>query len=165
MSDMMSTSDFINTTDFAPNTNTTRNSSVLDGCKILQFDGFVPWDNPDNLVSLEVEAFFERFKGAIVLPLLFLIGGPANVINMAVFYKHGLSVRINLCLFALSLADELYLMQCMFLNGERIHGQFTSSQRSVDICATSVWYMYILVINFIIACWGGGGISSGKYMQ
>ena len=100
-------------------------------CKILHLDGFVPWDNPDNLVSIEVEAFAERLKGAIVLPLLFLIGGPANVINMAVFYKQGLRERVNLCLFALSLADELYLIQCMFINGENIHRQFTTSERSV----------------------------------
>ena len=114
-----------------PNSTTMRNDSILEGCAILQFDGFIPWDNPDNLVSLEVEAFTERLKGAIVLPLLFLIGGPANVINMVVFYKHGLRERINLCLFALSLADELYLIQCMFLNGERIHRQFTTKQRYV----------------------------------
>ena len=105
--------------------------NALEGCKTLQFDGFVPWNNPDNLVSLEVEAFSERLKAAIVLPLLFLIGGPANVINMAVFYKQGLRERINLCLFALSLADEIHLVQCMFLNGERIHRQFTTSERSV----------------------------------
>ena len=122
-------SHFINTT-FIPIISTiSRNSNSLEGCKILKFDGFFPWDNPDNLASLEVEAFAERLKGAIVLPLLFLIGGPANVINMAVFYKQGLRERINLCLFALSLADELYLLQCMFFNGEAIHRQFTTSQR------------------------------------
>ena len=110
----MSKSDFINITESAGNTTITRNNSILEGCKTLQFDGFVPWDNPDNLVSLEVEAFAERLKGAIVLPILFLIGGPANVINMAVFSKQGLKERINLCLFALSLADELYLIYCMY---------------------------------------------------
>ena len=115
----------------SPSTNTTRNTSILDGCRTLQFDGFIPWDNPDNIVSLEVEALAERLKGAIVLPLLFLIGGPANVINMAVFYKQGLRERINLCLFALSLADELYLIQAMFFNGETIHRQFTTPERSV----------------------------------
>ena len=131
MFQIMSKSYFTNTTQSTPNATSTRNSSMLEGCKTLQFHGFVPWDNPDNLVSLEVEAFAERLKGAIVLPLLFLIGGPANVINMAVFYKQGLRERINLCLFALSLADEIHLVQCMFLNGERIHRQFTSSERSV----------------------------------
>ena len=126
----MSKSDFINTTS-TPNINTTRSNGTIKGCKTLHLDGFVPWDNPDNLVSLDVEAFAERLKGAIVLPLLFLIGGPANVINMVVFYKHGLRERINLCLFALSLADELYLTHSMFLNGERIHRQFTTKERSV----------------------------------
>ena len=120
---------FINTT-LIPNVSTiARNNNSFEGCKILHFDGFVPWDNPDNLVSLEVEAFVDRLKGAIVLPLLFLIGGPANVINMAVFYKQGLRERVNLCLFALSLADELYLIHCMFFSGETIHRQFTTSQR------------------------------------
>ena len=127
----MSMSDFINTTEYTPNATITQNKSLWEGCKTLQFDGFVPWDNPDNLVSMEMEAFAERLKGAIVLPLLFLIGGPANVINMAVFYKQGLRERINLCLFALSLADELYLIHSMFINGERIHTQFTTSERSV----------------------------------
>ena len=125
-----SKSDFINTTELMANTTNTTDA-ILKGCRTLHFDGFVPWDNPDNLVSMEVEAFAERLKGAIVLPLLFLIGGPANAINMAVFYKQGLRERINLCLFALSLADELYLIQCMFINGEKIHRQFTTSQRSL----------------------------------
>ena len=127
----MSKSGFNITTEFTSTNITYTTDAVLEGCKTLQFDGFVPWDNPDNLVSVEVEAFTERLKGAIVLPIMFLIGGPANVINMAVFYKQGLRERINLCLFALSLADELYLIQCMFFNGERIHRQFTTSQRSV----------------------------------
>ena len=125
----VSKSGFNITTEFTSNNITYTPDAILKGCKILKFDGFFPWDNPDNLASLEVEAFAERLKGAILLPLLFLIGGPANVINMAVFYKQGLRERINLCLFALSLADELYLLQCMFFNGEAIHRQFTTSQR------------------------------------
>ena len=127
----VSKSGFNITTEFTSNNITHTTDAILKGCKTLHYDGFVPWNNPDNLVSLEAEAFAERLKGAIVLPLLFLIGGPANVINMAVFYKQGLRERINLCLFALSLADELYLIYCMFLNGESIHGQFTSSPRYV----------------------------------
>ena len=130
MDDIASKSDFIKATDVMPIKPTTARSNLSD-CKTLRFDGFIPWDNPDNLISIEVEAFAERLKGAIVLPLLFLIGGPANVINMVVFYKQGLRERINLCLFALSLADELYLIYCMFFNGERIHRQFTTPERFV----------------------------------
>ena len=86
--------------------------SALGGCYVFVFKDmeFLPWDNPDNIVSAEVEDTARRLKDGLLLPILFLIGGPANVINMAVFYKQGLKDRVNLCLFALSLADELYLI-------------------------------------------------------
>ena len=90
---------------------------------------FLPWDNADNIVSAEVEDTTRRLKDAILLPILFLIGGPANVINMAVFYEQGLKERVNLCLFALSLADELYLIQAMFFYGDQVYLQFTTRER------------------------------------
>ena len=99
----------------------TTNASDGQRCITLQFQGgFVPWDNPRNLLSAETEATIERVKSAVVLPIFFLIGGPANLLNMAVFYRQGLRDRTNMCLFALSLADELYMMQCMLFNGERL---------------------------------------------
>ena len=99
--------------------NSTGNVSAPEGCYTIQFEEmeFLPWDNPDNIVSAEVEDMTRRLKDRVFLPLLLLIGGPANVINMAVFYKQGLRDRVNLCLFALSLADGLFLVQAMFLYG------------------------------------------------
>ena len=73
---------------------------------------YLPWDNPDNIISVKFEDMVRKIR-YVFLPVLFLIGGPANVINMLVFYKQGLKERVNLCLFALSLADFLdwvYLM-------------------------------------------------------
>ena len=69
----------------------TGNMSDPQGCPVLRFEEleFLPWDNPDNIVSAEVEDIARRLKNAAV-PVLFLIGGPANVINLAVFYKQGL---------------------------------------------------------------------------
>ena len=69
-----------------------------------------------------------RLKDVLFLPILFLIGGPANVINMAVFYKQGLEERINVCLFALSLADGLYLANNMLWYGEQLRLQFTTKE-------------------------------------
>ena len=107
----------------------TGNMSDPQGCPVLRFEEleFLPWDNPDNIVSAEVEDIARRLKNAAV-PVLFLIGGPANVFNMAVFYKQGLKERVNLCLFALSLADELYLIQILFFYGEQVHLQFTTKE-------------------------------------
>ena len=98
------------------------------GCLILQSRDFIPWDNPDNIISFQVEDLVRRLKEVVFLPILFLIGGPANVINMAVFYKQGLKERINVCLFALSLADELYLISNMLWYGEQLHIQFTTKE-------------------------------------
>ena len=111
--------------------NITENASALSGCYVFVFKDmeFLPWDNPDNIVSAAVEDTARRLKDGLLLPILFLIGGPANVINMTVFYKQGLKDRVNLCLFALSLADELYLIQAMFLYGEQLHLQFTTKER------------------------------------
>ena len=47
---------------------------------------------------------------------------------MAVFYKQGLKERINVCLFALSLADGLYLANNMLLYGEQLYLQFTTKE-------------------------------------
>ena len=104
------------------------NTSEHPGCLILQFQSFIPWDNPDNIISFQTENLVRRLKDVLFLPILFLIGGPANVINMAVFYKQGLKERINVCLFALSLADELYLANSMLWYGEQLYFQFTTKE-------------------------------------
>ena len=109
--------------------NVTGNVSAVEGCYLLNFEEmeFLPWDNLDNIVSAEVENIARRLKDGVFLPILFVIGAPANVINMAVFYKQGLKERVILCLFALSLADELYLIQAMFVFGiDQLQQQFAS---------------------------------------
>ena len=109
--------------------NVTGNMSVPDGCLVVRLEKmeFLPWDNPDNVVSAEVEHIARRVKDNMLF-FLFLIGGPANVINLAVFYKQGLKERVNLCLFALSLADVIFLVQSMCFFGEQIHLQFTTKE-------------------------------------
>ena len=99
-------------------------------CLQLQFqEDFLPWDNPDNLVSAQTEDLVRRLRDVVVLPVLFLIGGPANLVNMAVFYRQGLRERINVCLFALSLADLLYLLFHVVMYGEQLHLQFTTKEK------------------------------------
>ena len=95
-------------------------SSAPPGCLELHYQDFLPWDNPTNVISAETEDLVRRWKNAVVVPILFLIGGPANVLNMAVFYKQGLKERINVCLFALSLSDFLFVLQTVVLYIESI---------------------------------------------
>ena len=42
-------------------------------CVLLQFSDFVPWDNPDNLISNEVKEAFEMFVGFSLVHFLYLI--------------------------------------------------------------------------------------------
>ena len=103
-------------------------SECLELPQLQQMD-FLPWDNPDNLLSAETEQLVSRLGTVVVLPILFLMGGPANVVNMAVFYRQGLTERINVCLFALSLSDGLYLLYNVVLYGEQLWSPFNSGDR------------------------------------
>ncbi|XP_076461724.1 uncharacterized protein LOC143294179 [Babylonia areolata] len=113
---------------------------------------YIPWNNPDNIISAEVENVTRRVKDTLVT-FLFLIGGPANVINMAVFYKQGLKDRVNVCLFALALADELYLIMGVIYFGEQLHIQFTTGERFGPI-------MTFLANNHFTGLLGFGYVSN-----
>ena len=109
--------------------NVTGNRAFPEGCTVVRFEEmkFLPWDNPGNIVTAEEENIARRVKENLAA-VFFLIGWAANVINMAVFYKQGLKERVNLCLFALSLADGMYLIQTIFISGEQLHLQFTTKE-------------------------------------
>ena len=70
---------------------------------------FLPWDNPDNVISHETYAIITTISNCFVYPLLFLVGVPTNVLNCVVFRRQGLGDRMNLCLFCLALIDMFYL--------------------------------------------------------
>ena len=103
-------------------------SSVADNCVIFDVNATIPWNNPHNLISRETEFLFDRIKFTILIPALFLIGFPANWINMAVFFKQGLKERINFCLFSLALIDLACLIVVIVFYAERIYLQFTYSE-------------------------------------
>ncbi|XP_076470544.1 uncharacterized protein LOC143300629 [Babylonia areolata] len=88
-------------------TSETNNVSVPEGCVTADFFPVVPWDNDENLVPKEVDSYINLLFTGTFLPLLFLVAFSTNIINMVVFYKHGLKERINACLFTLSLVDLL----------------------------------------------------------
>ena len=63
-----------------------------------------------------------------LIPVLFLIGFPANCINMAVFFKQGLKERINLCLFSLALIDLTSLTGALAFHADKLFS-FTDEER------------------------------------
>ena len=124
-------------------------SGIPDHCVILGVNATIPWDNPRNLISMEDEHLIDRLKSAIFIPLLYLVGAPANVVNMVVFFRQGLRERINVCLFSLALVDLLYLTLLFVFYAERLYTQFTDGGKYGSV------YRYMMNNN-VIGLYGFG---------
>ena len=70
---------------------------------------FIPWNNPDNIISFETFVSFETVMTCGVSLILVTVGVPTNLLNCLVFYRQGLRDRMNLCLFSLALVDMLFV--------------------------------------------------------
>ncbi|KAK7088160.1 hypothetical protein V1264_022107 [Littorina saxatilis] len=71
---------------------------------------FIPWDNPENVMSHETYVKFDDALTCYVVPVLFIMGAGGNLLNCAVFWMQGLKERMNLCLFCLALTDLMYVL-------------------------------------------------------
>ncbi|KAL8616030.1 hypothetical protein ACOMHN_014992 [Nucella lapillus] len=97
-------------------------SEAPEGCLTVEQGDFVPWDNPDNILSRKTDLWVSTvFIGTIVLPVLFAVGVPGNILSAVVFKTQGLKDRINLCLFSLALADLLVLVSNFCLTEEKVY--------------------------------------------
>ncbi|KAL8623156.1 hypothetical protein ACOMHN_057955 [Nucella lapillus] len=105
--------------------------------------GFIPWDNPDNIISQETEQIVDTAVGTVCLPILFVISVPCNILNMLVFWTQGLKERVNLCLFCLSLVDFLHMLNNFLFNFERIRFPFAPSTEFGPV-------MEFIVNNFLL---------------
>ncbi|KAL8597543.1 hypothetical protein ACOMHN_033414 [Nucella lapillus] len=139
-----------------------QNASIPDGCIEIRVseNAFLPWDNPDNIVSEQVVKDTSQVR-FVMLQIIFLIGGPGNVINMAVFFKQSLKDRVNLLLFSLSLADELFLVACMvfyvegyYLDLDKIVGVSPVLTFIANTKLAAFWGIYFVsfILSTIIAC-------------
>lgn len=103
-----------------------RNSSassaifIPEGCTLLRFADFNPFDNPDSLISQDQERIFAAIIASVLRPVFFLVGFPGNIITAIAFYRHGLQERLNLCVFCQTLIDICYIINAMFAGGDSI---------------------------------------------
>ena len=52
-------------------------------------NSFLPWDNPDNVITFETFITAENIINCYINPIIFCIGVPANVLNCVVFFRQG----------------------------------------------------------------------------
>ena len=111
-------------------------SVVPEQCVILGMNTTIPWNNPDDLISLEVENIFDRIKSAILIPAIYLhrVSLP-TASTWPCSSSKALRERINLCLFSLALVDLIYLTVIFVNHAERI---YTPVLRTVS---ASVWFI------------------------
>ncbi|KAL8616333.1 hypothetical protein ACOMHN_056276 [Nucella lapillus] len=104
---------------------------VPEGCITRQGFTFIPWDNEHNLVSKEVENTIRFLFLGLCLPVFFVVGFSTNIVNMVVFYKHGLEERINACLFTLSLVDLLGVFVAYCFNSDAAYMFIMGKEREL----------------------------------
>ncbi|KAL8623536.1 hypothetical protein ACOMHN_051146 [Nucella lapillus] len=107
--------------------------SIAAHCRIIDNNTRIPWNHPGNVVSWQTEELFYKVCSGLLIPLFFIFGTPANVLNMVVFYKQGLKERINFCLFFLALVDILHLTPLFIFQVEHINSWFTGELRNGEI--------------------------------
>ena len=56
-----------------------------------------------------------------IIPVVWLIGVPGNILSASVFYRLGIKERINLCVFSLAVVDILVITFTFFLSSELVY--------------------------------------------
>ncbi|KAL8589841.1 hypothetical protein ACOMHN_020844 [Nucella lapillus] len=93
------------------------------GCMVVE-QNFNPMDNTDSIISKETYFQILKIIHIGVIPLLFLVGVPGNILSAAVFYRQGLRERINLCVFCLALVDLVVVIATFCLTTEKAYQTF-----------------------------------------
>jgi hypothetical protein len=74
-----------------------------------QMTAFLPWNNPRNVIPLQMFLVIDHILTCNILPTIFLVGVPTNLLNIVIFYRQGLRDRMNFCLFSLALVDLMFV--------------------------------------------------------
>ncbi|KAL8624714.1 hypothetical protein ACOMHN_002409 [Nucella lapillus] len=109
---------------------------------------------PGSLIQTEDFQLAERVIECGVLPALSVLGLPANVLNMLVFYRQGLRDKMNLCLFALAFVDFIFLFS-MLVTTLYCALFFVSDTLLQQIVQ---WYIRKYTLNFVYAFLYGSGM-------
>ncbi|KAL8583972.1 hypothetical protein ACOMHN_048579 [Nucella lapillus] len=97
-------------------------------CRVIDGNTSVAWDSKESVLSYETEQVVYLIHSLGIIPVLFVTGAPLNLLNMLVFFKQGLSDRINVCLFSLALVDLLYLILVFVFNVARAYWRLAEGQ-------------------------------------
>nr|KAG5688945.1 hypothetical protein BaRGS_031344 [Batillaria attramentaria] len=102
--------------------------TTMDPTETDEPGSYIPWNNPDNIISVETYLRIEKAIMCGLNPVFLIYGVPANMVNCIVFFRQGLGDRMNLCLFSLALADMLYIIAFFFVGSGCLVGEIWPEQ-------------------------------------
>ena len=102
-------------------------------------DSFVPWDNPDNVITYETYTTIEDIINCYFNPIIFCISVPANVLNCVVFLRQGYFFFLLLSFFLSS-----FFLSCVFI---------PSSPSSLPLSSSVQYLVFVVVLFVLFAGW------------
>ena len=119
-----------------------------EGCLVIPFSLFSPWSHPEDLVSRQTQQDVNKFLNVYILTALFLVSVPTNLLNMAVFWRHGLRERINLCLFSLAFADFVVVTSLFHWNLDSLYSEISGTPYKLVVMKFSANNMIHSLVAF-----------------
>ncbi|PVD32654.1 hypothetical protein C0Q70_08099 [Pomacea canaliculata] len=77
-----------------------------------------------DIISRQTLEIIQQLKGVVLIPVIFVFGSASICLSLIVFYKHGLSSRINLCLFVLECINLINVTYLFVLNVDSLNMPF-----------------------------------------
>lgn len=125
-------------------------------CLIISQNVSIPCNHVEGIFTPEFRETVKKVVYIGFIPLAFVVGAIANVLNCLVFCRQGLSDRINLCVFSLALSDLVYLTALMVRNLEKllalVVGKWIASlwlEKLIQSRLLAMYSGFVLVSNFL----------------
>lgn len=85
--------------------------STLNNVRVLYSDLCIPVSltEKNDSFSAHTELLITKLFYTACVPTVFLFEGPTSIVNIIIFFKHGVRDWVNLCLFALAIVDFISL--------------------------------------------------------
>ncbi|KAL8582696.1 hypothetical protein ACOMHN_058073 [Nucella lapillus] len=122
---------------------------IRENCVSVSLSRTSPLDHPDDIVTFATQQRFKEICDVYILSPLVLLSVPSNIVNMIVFWRHGIKERINLCLFFLSLADIIVMVIHFEIKLDRVYATITNTPYTMVVTKFSINNMIHTGIGFV----------------
>ncbi|XP_076472616.1 uncharacterized protein LOC143302015 [Babylonia areolata] len=125
----------------------------LDECRLLvPSSNFSLQGHDSESASISVEQEPQQLETIVdvyLLMVFFVVSVPLNIVNVIVFWKHGIKERINLCLCFLSIADAMVISVYFALKLDRIYSAVSNGTVFLAKYSISNWLQWLVGFIYV----------------